>query len=93
MFKCPVLCIKKIGVILLEPLLVQTNTVGALCFDIIHIDFLALMKHMMRTFEMPVVVQLIYAKYFTLEDHLMTAADTDLQDGVRNSLYSYYIYS
>ena len=77
----------------MEHLLVQTNTVGALCFDIIHIDFLALMKHMMRTFEMPVVVQLIYAKYFTLEDHLMTAADTDLQDGVRNSLYSHYIYS
>ena len=73
-----------IGVILLVHLLVQKSTVGALCFNIIHIGFLALTRHMMRTFEMLVVGQLICVRYFTLADLQMTAADTDLQDGVRN---------
>jgi hypothetical protein len=77
-----------IGEIRLVHLLVLTDTVGALCFGIIHIGFLAIMKYMMRTFEMLVVGQLICVKNFTLADHQMTAADTDPQDGVRNYMRS-----
>lgn len=73
-----------IGVILLVHLLVQKSTVGVLCFNIIHVGFQALTRHMMRTFEMLAVGQLICVRYFTLADHQMTAVDTDLQDGVRN---------
>ena len=78
-----------IGVILLEHLLVQTNTVGALCFDTIRIGILVIMKDMMRIFEIFAVVQLICVKFSTLVDHQMTAADTDLQDGVSMRSFTY----
>ena len=79
-----------IGVVLLEHLLaVQKNTVVALCFVIIRIGILAPMKHMMRTFVIFAVGQLICANYFTLADHQMTAADTVLQDGVSMRSFTY----